>query len=334
VLCGLAVVLVPAGMVIQGGLGPPIPGTPSAGLTAVAVPDASRPDGTTVRVLCFHAAARPFAVGLYDADSDDAFPWDDHSTAWFGQTTEFVLDKLRARSHRQGQEVLAVFNAGFYNLGVEHGRVGSHVAPVVIEGVPRYNVRRLRRGDPGWVFGVSRGLQGQRFHLDEAVPWDEMGSRYVTAIAWVRPLRVAGRSLPLQSDLGLPKLRCSRSSLGWSADSRRLYVLIARDPDGETASIRQWASGRPQTGGLDAREVQRIWEQLGVPYAVLLDGGDSTQAVYRESSGRYRAVRSAYASLTLGYWRGRPLRLFLPVLPTPAAHGGVMNYLYVTVERE
>ena len=329
-LCGIAALLVPLGMLTRGGLGPAAAGAPGPGLVAIPVPGAERSDGTTVRVFRLDAASRPFILGLYDADSDDASPWDDRNTTWLGQTTEFVLNKLRARAHRSGHEILVVFNAGFFNLGTDHGLVGTHVAPVVIDGMPHYNVRRLRRGDPGWVFGVSRDGGGQRFDLAEAVPWDEMGSRYTTGIAWVRPLRVAGRSLPLPDDLGAPGLRCSRTSLGWSADSRELYLLIARDLDGEFASIRQWKAGRRQTGGLDVREVQRIWEQLGVPYALLLDGGYSTQMAYRERSGRYRIVRPQHhVSLTLGYCRDRPLRLFLAMLPTPQGHGGVMNYLYV-----
>ena len=328
VLCAAAALLVPGAMLASGGVGSPDPA-----FVSVPVPGADRPDGTTVRVFRFGAASETFTLGLYDADSDDASPWDDHNRTWLGQTTEFVLDKLRARAHRRGHGVLAVVNAGFFNLGADRGYVGSHVAPVVIDGVPRYNVRTLRRGDPGWVFGVRRGPDGQRFDLAEAVPWDQMASRYEVAIAWVRPLRVDGRSLPLRPGLGATDLRCSRSSLGWSADSRELYLLVARDPDGETGSIGQWRDGRRQTGGLDVREVQRIWEQLGVPYALLLDGGDSTQMAFRERAGRHRVVRSAcHVSRTLGYWRDRPLRLFLPMLPTPQVHGGVMNYLYVEAE--
>jgi hypothetical protein len=315
-LCAAAALLVPGAMVASRGLGSPDPA-----LVAVPVPGASRPDGTTL------------TLGLYDADSDDASPWDDHNTTWLGRTTEFALDKLRARAHRRGREVLAVFNAGFFSLGAHRGYRGTHVAPVVIDGAPRYNVRTLRHGDPGWVFGVNRDGKRLRLDLAEAVPWDEMASRYDVAIAWVRPLRVAGRSLPLRSDLGVTDLRCSRTSLGWSADSAQLYLLVARDPDSETGSIRQWRKGRRQTGGLDVGEVQRVWEQLGVPYALLLDGGYSTQMAFRERSGRYRVVRSScHVSLTLGYWRDRPLRLFLPMLPTAQTHGGVMNHLYVEAE--
>jgi hypothetical protein len=79
--------------------------------------------------------------------------------------------------------------------------------------------------------------------------------------------------------------------------------------------------------------VQRIWEQIGVPYALLLDGGYSTQMAFRQRSGRYRVVRSScHVSLTLGYWRDRPLRLFVPMLPTAQTHNGVINYLHVEAE--
>ena len=62
----------------------------------------------------------------------------------------------------------------------------------------------------------------------------------------------------------------------------------------------------------------------------MLDGGDSTKLAYRRVRGRYVSVTSGYLlSRTLAYWRGRPLRFFVPALPPAQSHAGVMNYLYV-----
>jgi hypothetical protein len=77
--------------------------------------------------------------------------------------------------------------------------------------------------------------------------------------------------------------------------------------------------------------VQEFWEKRGVPYAVLFDGGESTQAAFRQPDGSYFFVPSGYQySFTLGYFLERPLRFTLPILPPSEAHRGVLNYFYVT----
>ena len=107
-------------------------------------------------------------------------------------------------------------------------------------------------------------------------------------------------------------------------------MLIVRDPDGEIPGIQQMKTGRRQTGGWDLLQLQQFWEHMGVPDAILLDGGDSSKLAYRGRAGEYVSVTSGYLlSRTLGYWHGRPLRFFVPMLPAAQSQAGVMNYLYV-----
>jgi hypothetical protein len=129
--------------------------------------------------------------------------------------------------------------------------------------------------------------------------------------------------------IGNTRLRCSRTSLGWSADSGKLYMLFVIDPDGEFAGIQQKKRDR-QTGGWNLPQLQRYWEKLGVPNAIIVDGGDSTQFAIRRPEGTYQVRRSGYQlSWTFGYLRNRPLRAFVPALPPAEAHVGVMNFLYL-----
>ncbi|KPJ64912.1 hypothetical protein AMK68_00055, partial [candidate division KD3-62 bacterium DG_56] len=183
---------------------------------------------------------------------------------------------------------------------------------------------------PGeWVFGISKQQGPPRFHLEEAVPWEQL-DRFQTAVGHVRPLRGAGKSPPLRPGPGVTRLKCSRTSLGWTADSRRFFVLIVRDPDGEIPGIRQMKAGRRQTGGWDLLQLQQFWERMGVPDAILLDGGDSSKLAYRRKADEYVSVTSGYLlSRTLGYSHDRPLRFFVPTLPAAQSQAGVMNYLYV-----
>jgi hypothetical protein len=303
--------------------------TPAKGVSIrCSAPDA---EGTTVRLLTFDFAANPqLRLRLYDADSDDYTPYDNANTTFLGQSIDFVLSKLRARQNRSPDKVLAVFNGGFF--GGSSRWIAAHEAPVVIDGQPHYNLNIMKEkwDDQAWVFGVVRNAGHTRFELKPDVAWQDL-KRYDTAISGLRPLRINGQAQPLDPGSGAPGLRCSRTSIGWSADSRFFYLLIVRDPDGEAASIRQRKLKQPQTGGWDASQILSFWERLGVPNAALCDSGESTQLCYRLAPDRYVTIRSSYnLSRTIGYWRSRPIRLIIPALPGPLSQGGVLNYLYIT----
>jgi hypothetical protein len=119
--------------------------------------------------------------------------------------------------------------------------------------------------------------------------------------------------------------------LAGAADGSKLHILVVHDPDGELASQIQRRLHWPQTGGWDVNEVQRYWEEQGVPNAVLFDGGESTQLVFLQPGNRYHVLDSGYQySFTIGYLSQRPLLAAFPILPPSEGHRGVLNYLMVT----
>jgi hypothetical protein len=162
-----------------------------------------------------------------------------------------------------------------------------------------------------------------------SLPWSILED-YHTVLGGVRPLRVDGNSVPLQPGAGATTLKCSRTSIGWSADGNQFYILVVYDPESEGTSQMRRRMGWPYEGGWDVRDVQKFWEQKNVPFALLFDGGESTQLAYRQADGSTHEVASGYQySTTLGYLSHRPLLLTLPILPPAEAHRGVLNYLYV-----
>ena len=290
-------------------------------------------DGTTISFLTFDFQQEPLLqVSLYDGDGDDAHPFDDANTSYLGQNLAGLVRKLDHRAVASRQELLAVINGGFF--GATNLSVARHEAPIVEDGHAHYNVDLLRPKDQAWLFAVQRPSQVQqgepRFSMRPAIPWGDL-ENYQTVLGGVRPLRVNGQSLPLKPGAGSTRLRCSRTSLGWSADGHQFHILIVHDPDGEASSQLQRKMDWPQTGGWDVREVQKFWEDRSVPFALLFDGGESTQLAFRQVGGGFREIPSGYQySFTLGHLYECPLLFTLPILPPAEARRGVLNYLQVT----
>ena len=274
-------------------------------------------EGTVARLFTFDLKANPrLRLGLYDCDSDDSHPFDDINTSYFGTPALSVFD-------RRGPDALCVVNAGFFTW-TKRGRIGSHVAPVVQNGRARYNV--LDKPEV-WTFGWRNGKRSAGFDLIRQAPFERL-SEFDTAIVHVRSLVVDGKALKLGPGAGVTGLKCSRSSVAWSENSSKLYLLVALDPDGEFASIRKWKRGGGQVGGWDLPRVQQFWMKMGARQAIALDGGDSTQVVYRQRR-RITSDSSGRMALTLGYLKERPVRIWIPILPARYSDAGVMNYLYV-----
>ena len=289
-------------------------------------------DGTTVYTLTFDFQKQSlFRIGVYDCDSDDAHPGDDANTSFLGQSLETLVDKLDYRAEAVHHQLLAVINGGFF--GESGFSVAHHEEPLVQDGRALYHVDLLRPKEQGWFFAVNASTRlpaGQpRFSMLPEIPWDKLGN-YQTVLGGVRPLRVNGRSVSLKPGAGNTGLRCSRTSIGWSADGNKFYILVVHDPDGELASQVQRKMHRSQTGGWDVSEVQHFWEQKQVPFALLCDGGESTQLAFRRADDTCHDLMSGYQySFTVGYLFQRPLLITLPILPPSEAHRGVLNYLYV-----
>ncbi len=288
-------------------------------------------DGTIGYFFTFDFQKQPrLEVGLYDCDSDDANPYDDSNTTYLGQDLTALVGKLAFRAEPSHRQVLCVINGGFF--GASSLSVAHHEEPLTEEGRALYNVDRLQPKDQAWLLAVNSAnavAAGRpRFSMFADLPWGHFLD-YETVLGGVRPLRFEGHSEPLKPGAGVTSLRCSRTSVGWSADGGKFYVLSVIDPDGELASQLQRKAGA-QTGGWDVAEVQKFWEKKQVPFALLFDGGESTQLAYRKADGGFAYVPSGYQySFTLGYFLQRPLRFTLPILPPSEAHRGVLNYLYV-----
>ncbi len=286
------------------------------------------PDGTLGWLHTFHLQLHggPRA-DVYDCDSDGPRAFVDTNTRFLGQDLAALARRLNHDVAPQHTQVLCLVNGGFF--GASGWSVAHHEEPMVDNHVAHYRVDLLRPKDQAWFLGINPPEaveNGQpRFEMTPEPPLQD-----TTVLGGVRPLRFAGRSVELKPGAGATTLKCSRTSVGWSDDGATLYILTVFDPDGEMASQLQRRSGRPQTGGWDVRDVQKFWEDRAVPYAVLFDGGESTQLAARRPDGTYLILPSGYQySFTLGYFRERPLRFTLPILPPSEAHRGVLNYFYV-----
>ena len=154
---------------------------------------------------------------------------------------------------------------------------------------------------------------------------------YRMVLGGVRPLRVDGQSVPLKPGAlgGQPCAVRELPSDGLRTATRFTFSLVLDDADSEGQKQMRRKNDWPQPGGWDVNEVQKFWEQRQVPFAVLFDGGESTQLAFRRPDGGYHYVSSGYQySFVAGYLFQRPLLLTPPILPPAEAHRGVLNYLY------
>jgi len=297
-------------------------------------------DGTTLTLITLDFKKNPnLYLGLYDTDSADASPGDDRDATWLGQSIRFALPKMQRRAAARDRRVLFACNGGFFSFeGFNNRRddaynlrdllVGFHIIPIAADGKVHYFFNKMRFQDQVWHFGINKRADGPRFTLTQSMD-PAVWAGFETAIGGVRPLIMHWKPVPLAPGNGNTTLKCSRTSIGWNKDGSRLYILIGIDPDGEYSSVAQRSHGR-QTGGMNLRDLQLFWEKVGVPEAVLFDGGDSTQCAYRLPAGGYAYQRSGFLlSKTLGHLRSRPLRFAIPMLPPGQSYNGVMNYLYV-----
>ncbi len=285
-------------------------------------------DGTALHLVSVDFSRNPaLTLEAFDADLADATPGDNRNTTWLGLPLPIALPHIRMEARRKRERVLCAWNGDYFDFNRRW--LGRHLSPLVVNGQAHYPVHNLHFHDQDWQFGFHHVQGRPQFVLEKDWPWSRWQTDFETAVGGVRPLRVNGQSLPLAPGNGNTHLRCARTSLGWSADSSCLYILVIQDLDGEMDSNRQKNHDPRQTGGWDLLQLQQYWERLHVPNAITLDGGDFTQFTYH-ANGRDQFLRSGYlASYTLGYLRQRPIRAFLPILPPEQDHVGAMNYLYL-----
>ena len=286
-------------------------------------------DGTQIRAFSYNLS--DINAGVYDADSDDARPFDNRNASWLGQAMPLVWRQIEREN---GGKTLCAVNGGFF--GAQFPYIARHEAPLVRNGVARYDSRVLENDWPtqNCLLGWKRAGGKLNFSIVEDAPFADLSRRFDGALGGVRALIVDGRARELKPGMGGTTLKCSRTSVGWNGE--QFMILSVRDPDGEAASLRankREKAGEPnlQVGGWDARQVQQFWEAQGVENAVLFDGGESTQLAFRGShGGLFNSHSSYHFTRTVCYINRKPVRFVLPMLPGFEANGGVLNYFWVS----
>jgi hypothetical protein len=167
---------------------------------------------------------------------------------------------------------------------------------VVQDGKLRYNV-----GNHRWTL-VSKGKQLSTLHLPDRNVLEGLKPEF--AVAGVQALVREGKPLGIErfpdyqdeiqkgpvastpQEAGhiplVDHMRTSRTSLGWSEDGKRLYILIVIEADHEVGSKLGLKRGEAQESGWTLADLQRFWMARGVWEAVNSDGGDVTQRIYRK----------------------------------------------------
>ncbi len=297
--------------------------------------DRSSPDGTVLDLFEFDFAANPrLRLELYDQDEDDATPFNDEVDYWrraVGQVTRHLNASGRGK-------VVAAWNGLFFAIDYKTEGVrgvARHVAPVVLRGKVYFNV-----GNHRWTFGVQH-QNGQPVFKTLHLPDRETLAREFTFAAGsaqclvrngvplkLKPfprlgeMRMRGPVPSTPREAGhipiVDHIKTARTSLGWSRDNRRLYLLIVKEPDSESASALALRHRQPMTGGWMVSDLQRFWRAKKVWGAVNVDGGGLTQMTYLRKDGRYDMLPPA-----------NPVRMtFSPSFPD-APPGGALMYFYV-----
>jgi hypothetical protein len=295
--------------------------------------DRSSADGTVVELFDFDFLAnRRLRLGLYDQDEDDAVPFDNNADTWalgVGQATRRLNQGGRGR-------IVAAWNGLFFDSGA---RPAHHVAPVVLAGRFHYNLP-----NPRWTFGVHYENGRSGLKLCFRPRREEMIREFTYASGGAQCLLREGRPLKLRpfpepgevppkgpaaaapDEAGyirdVDHMRTSRTSMGWSRDSRHFYLLVVKEPDHEAGSLLSLRHGEPGTGGWTLADLQRFWQAQGAWSAVNIDGGDVTQLCAICRDGRYEMVPPR--------WSDGAMRLTFPPDFPIAPAGGTMMYFYIS----
>jgi hypothetical protein len=260
--------------------------------------DTSGPDGTTLDLMEFDFRENPrLRFELYDQDEDH-----DNLADYYERSVAHVVRDLNRQDRGP---VIAAWNGPFFaydrSPGMGVNGKARHVGPVVVNGVVRHNV-----GNPRWTFGISPKGQFKILHQPDRATLDR---EFIFASAGLQCLIKDGRPLRLQPypapEAPLPRqpvpstpdeaghiplvdhMRTSRTSLAWSADSSKLYLLVVNEPDHEVGSKLAVRRGEANEGGWMLSDLQRFWRSFGVPNAINSDGGAVTQFIFRLPDGRY-----------------------------------------------
>ena len=280
---------------------------------------------------------RRLTFALYDQDQDDDKPFN-NETQYFEHGVGWVTKHLNHTGHGK---VLLAWNGLFFSFLPKRNNIqpASHIGPVVIDGKAHYNVGQHR-----WTFGVSYDSKGlPKFNAifkpdHETLEQFSYASDGAQCLIFAgKPLRLAVPSDPsvVRTRGGMPStdqdigsipvvddIKTSRTSIGWSKDSRYLYVLIVSEPDTETGSINAFRTGNAQVGGWNVADLQSFWKSLGVWGAINSDGGMETQRTFLQPDGLYELLRPQIS--------GPARKLILDKNFSNAPQGGTLMTFYVS----
>jgi hypothetical protein len=302
-------------------------------------------DGTVVELLRFDFAANSqLRFELFDQDAVDEKPWDNYvryNARGVGRATAELNEQFAPHGR-----VVAAWNGIFF--GYHDGPTNPygrafHVAPVVIDGKVHHWGSNHR-----WSFGVKYNAGKPTFRVLFLPDAAAMQRAFDYGGGSVQCLLRDGKTLRLQpfpraGDKPLPQpvksavaeaghipifdhMRTCRASLGWSKDSRQLFVLFVKEPDNETGSIMALQYGLPIGGGWTVADVQRFWLSMqktaGVWNAINSDAGNVLQYTLLRPDGKYDLVPAR------GAWTTYERRTFEPDFKG-APGGGALMYFYV-----
>ena len=302
--------------------------------------DSSARDGTVCELVEFDFVVNPnLRFEMFDQDSDDARPWDNHCRYWprgAAQMTRQLNDKNR--------RVVALWNGSFFGY---HGgskwanQDAFHVAPIVIGGrVHDFGANHR------WSFGAKYRAgkpQFQTFHLPTkqtlASNFDFASGGAQCLIKDGKPLQLRAYGLPLlpQPVASTPReaghipdfdwMKSSRVSLGWNRQNSKLWLLFVKEGDSEGASIAALrigggALGWQIKGGWSVSDVRDFWQSVGVWGAINSDAGDVAQLSLLRGDGNYDLVPPRQSSSAMRLRFGPDLH--------GAPTGGALMYWFVT----
>lgn len=346
-----AAVLAPPSVLAKWPLGS---ATSQLGPRGVSHTSARDADGTDVDMLEFDFAANPkLRLELFDQDSDDAHPFDNHARYW-GRNAAYIL----AHESNAAGVPIAVCNGGPFEF--DHVRTRDeawHLAPVVEGG--RVHFPEISSAQSQlWTLGVRDSSNSQGRFETMLRPSSAGLKKFRFATGGVQCLVRDGAPLspgeppsdgkwaafkaPTISqagDLGRADwTKTSRVSLGWSRDGGKLWMLCVHDPQAESASRvalslrargQADASTPPFGCGWSLRDVQNFWKSKGAWGAVALASGDFAQFAARRSDGQIEFVPSHVAGLFWKSARGRTRLTCSPSLKGAPTGGSALFYWLV-----
>ena len=310
--------------------------------------DDSARDGTVCELIEFDFAANPnLRFEMFDQDSDDAKPWDDHSAYWPRGAAQ-----MTRQLSNQNRRVVALWNGSFfgYHGGSKWARKDAfHVAPVVVGGKVHDFGANHR-----WSFGVKQRGVKPRFQTFHQPTNETLAANYDFASGGAQCLIRDGQPLLLRA-YGAPPLpqpvastprqaghipsfdwmKSSRVSLGWNRQSSKLWLLFVKEGDSEGASIAALrlgggALGLQIKGGWSVADVRKFWQSKGVWGAINSDAGDVAQLGVLRRDGDYDLVPPRQSSAAMRLRFGPDLGGAPQIMPA----GGALMFWFVTEETD